>query len=151
MTNQEISKIMEQILCHQHDQETIGWQVFKNLKLVGCDAESRSLQLDYTVGRQDLNIQHMLHGGVMGILMDFAMGILVIPFIKGAPPTVELDISYFKPVLPGETLRFDSRILHLGRTLIHTETEARILDRGKLAARGKGIFNGKSWEALLGK
>ncbi|MBI3934264.1 MAG: PaaI family thioesterase [Acidobacteria bacterium] len=80
----------------------------------------------------------ILHGGIVALLMDEAMG----KFNRVeeiVAPTAELSVEYLRPVPVGRKIHVEARrIRQQGR---HYWRECTILDEdGKLLARGKGRF-----------
>jgi uncharacterized protein (TIGR00369 family) len=150
-TQESIRKIRQLFRRYPHDSRTIAGRIASRMKFVSYDMKAKTMEIDFMGDAEDLNPAGLLHGGVISTLMDMAMGILVIPIIDGAPPTVELNVSYLRPVKQGETLRFHARITHLGRTVIHTAADAVNLESGKVAASGRGMYFTKNWAQVLEK
>jgi uncharacterized protein (TIGR00369 family) len=73
-----------------------------------------------------LNLAGVLHGGVSATLADAAVGIATTRHYKGRPiTTVELKISYFRPIPLEDTVYARARLLRTGSTLSIGEVEIR--------------------------
>lgn len=150
MTNEEFRKMMnERIERITSGDVSFGGITLGKMVFVDSDAEERSLTMDFTMDERDLNMQGMLHGGVTCLLMDIIMGVLVYAYVGGGPPTVDMNVSFFRPVKAGETLRLRSQINHLGRTYIHTEADIKVLASGKAAAKATGMYMAKNWDEIM--
>lgn len=92
-----------------------------------------------TVQPFHLNSSGVVHGAVLFALADTGMGAALFPALEDgdACATVELKISYFKPVRDGELI-CTSTLVHRARTLAHLE--ASIHREGVLMARANGHF-----------
>ena len=77
------------------------------------------------------NAAGILHGGMGATLVDQAMG--AIAYCKmpgpGTAPAIELNVSYHRPLIPGEDVRLWVRTLSVTRTLMRFECRAFQADR----------------------
>lgn len=95
------------------------------------------------VGRFRLGLEYqggggMLHGGIIALLLDEAMG-KVNRFSDVAAVTAELKVDYLRPIPAEEEIVVEAfQVERNGRDL-HHEGEIRNV-RGKLLAKGKGRF-----------
>lgn len=62
-------------------------------------------------------------GGYLAALADHALGIATCSVLGDdqAFTTSELQMHYFRPVLPGGELRIEAKVVHRGRSRIHAE------------------------------
>ena len=100
--------------------------------------EGRS-QCVLEVRDEHFNPNRVLHGGVIYTMADTGMGAAL---YSDLPPgetttTVEIKISYFRPVTAG-MLVCDTRIVHRGRRIATLESDVR--NDGRLVARASGTF-----------
>ena len=83
----------------------------------------------------------VLHGGAIASLMDSAMGAAVWslnrPRARGV--TAEMNINYISPVLPGEEVEAEARVINNGNTLSVCTVEVRNL-KGRLVSFGTATF-----------
>jgi len=95
---------------------------------------------ELTVGPQHLNRRGVAHGGVVGALLDTALGTAVVAAI--APEewcgTMQLSIQFREPVFPG-TITAEGRMARRGRTAAFAEGEVRDA-RGHLLATAEGVW-----------
>ena len=96
------------------------------LELVSCD-ENRK---EYTfLSRTDhwlRNIAGTLHGGMCATIMDQTMGLVAFCCKpgEGIAPTIEFQLSYHRPLIPGEDVLVRVRVLSVTRSLIRLSAEA---------------------------
>jgi acyl-CoA thioesterase len=85
------------------------------------------------------NSSGLVHGAVLFALADTGMGAALYPTLEegDACATIELKISYFKPVHEGE-LVCTSTLVHRARTVAHLESSIHL--DGTLVARASGHF-----------
>jgi uncharacterized protein (TIGR00369 family) len=92
------------------------------------------------VGAQHLNRRGVAHGGVVGSLLDMALGTAVVASI--APEewcgTMQLSIQFREPVFPG-TITAEGRMVRRGRTAAFAEGEVRDTS-GRILATAQGVW-----------
>ena len=79
------------------------------------------------------NAQGAVNGGVLAVLADFAVSTSLMTRLPLGPTvsTTNLNVTYVRPVpVDGPVLRAEGRVLHLGRTLAHTEATV-VDDQGR--------------------
>ncbi|MFZ5650936.1 MAG: PaaI family thioesterase [Bacillota bacterium] len=83
----------------------------------------------------------VLHGGATASLLDSAMGVSVLslntPEARGA--TVEMKVNYLLPVMPGDELEAEAKVIHNGNTLAVSSAEVRNRE-GQLVSYGTATF-----------
>lgn len=83
----------------------------------------------------------VLHGGAIASLMDSAMGAAVLslnmPRARGV--TAEMKINYISPVLPGEEVQAEARVINNGNTLSVCTVEVRNME-DRLVSFGTATF-----------
>lgn len=76
-------------------------------------------KLAMKAGNQLIQLAGVLHGGALASLMDSAMGAAVwslnMPRARGV--TVEMKINYTSPVMPGDEVEAEARVINNGNTL----------------------------------
>ncbi|MFZ5648954.1 MAG: PaaI family thioesterase [Bacillota bacterium] len=99
------------------------------------------VRLTMEVKDELIQLAGVLHGGATASLMDSAMGVSVwslnMPDVKGL--TVEMKINYLLPVLPGDELEAEAKVIHNGNTLAVSSAEVRNRE-GKLVSYGTATF-----------
>jgi len=85
------------------------------------------------------NPQNVVHGGVLYSLADTGMGGAIHPLLQENEycATVEIKISYFKPVYAG-VLECKTTVINKGKRIASLESE--IWNEGKLVAKASGSF-----------
>jgi len=80
----------------------------------------------------------VVHGGVLGALIDTSADFAVAAKLGEPVPTVDMRVDYHRPATPGD-LRARARVVRLGSTLAVAETEVFDAD-GRLVASGRGTY-----------
>lgn len=95
--------------------------------------------ISLVVQPQHFNSSHVVHGGVLFSLADTGMGAALYPSLAADETctTVEIKISYFRPVTAG-VIVCRSAVLHRGRRMAHLES-ALLVDEAQVA-RATGTF-----------
>ena len=85
------------------------------------------------------NPQHVVHGGALYALADTGMGTALYSLLQENEycATIEIKISYFKPVTSG-TLTCRTTVINKGKRVASMESE--IWNEGKLVAKASGSF-----------
>ena len=67
-----------------------------------------------------------LHGGMCATVVDQAMGFVAycIKPGEGIAPTVQMQVEYHRPLLPGETVLVEVRVVSATRSLMHLSAAA---------------------------
>ena len=126
---------------HRHAPDSIGDLL--HFQVVECDPEKGiySFSLDTEGWMQ--NAFGTLHGGIIATALDQGMGMLATCLMngQGLTPSVQLNITYHRPLVPGEKILLRIYVESVTRTLIHMRGEAfQEGTSGKLCASGTGIF-----------
>ena len=95
------------------------------LELVDCDPPAGSYMMRCQTQPWMRNIAGTLHGGLCATLVDQAMGCVAYCAKpgEGTAPTVELNVSYHRPLIPGEDALIRVRLVSTGRHLLHLAAE----------------------------
>ena len=67
-----------------------------------------------------------LHGGMCATIVDQAMGFVAYSYMsgKGTAPTIQMQLNYHKPFVPGEDVIIRVRVVSMTRNLIAMSCEA---------------------------
>ena len=92
------------------------------------------------VDKKLMNPHNVLHGGVMYSMADTGMGAALYSLLEEDElcATVEIKISYFKPVRHG-ILTCDTRVIHKGKRISVLESE--IMNNGDLVGKAIGTYS----------
>lgn len=106
------------------------------LELVECDPPAGEYVMRCQTQPWMRNIAGTLHGGLCATLVDQAMGCVAycVKPGEGTAPTVELNVSYHRPLIPGEDARIRVRLVSAGRHLMHLAAETFQADKLCLSA-----------------
>jgi acyl-CoA thioesterase len=111
--------------------------------LIGLVFEDRAQDYSYcklAVNEDLYNPYYTVHGGVLYSMADTGMGAALAHLLESDEvcATIEIKISYFKPVRIG-TLECKSMVINKGKTVASLESD--ILNDGKLVAKAHGTFS----------
>ena len=72
------------------------------------------------------NVIGTLHGGMCATIVDQAMGFVAFSYLcgKGNAPTIQLQLNYHKPLVPGEDVIVHIRVVSVTKNLISMTCEA---------------------------
>jgi len=92
------------------------------------------------IGKNHFNPHKTVHGGVMYSMADTGMGGALYPLLKKDElcATVELKITYFKPVREG-TIICNTKVIHRGKSFGVLESE--IMNDEILVSKAYGTFS----------
>ncbi|WP_027399743.1 PaaI family thioesterase [Anaerovorax odorimutans] len=110
-------------------------------KFIGCSYEDQSVSIGFPILEWELNRVGILHGGALGAMFDFTLGILT-RFYAGLnfSPTISLETTFLKSIPFKDELIVKGRVVYLGRNITHLYGEAYIKSSGKLAATAKASY-----------
>ena len=106
----------------------------KTLGVSVMDITEKHAEMAVTIDDRHLNYMGTVHGGLISALVD-----TVCFFPKPLIPsglkltTVDLNVSYVKPALQGDTLVARSELLHLGRRTARLSVKVTDQDHGLVA------------------
>jgi uncharacterized protein (TIGR00369 family) len=88
-----------------------------------------------------VNLQGLVHGGMLAILADTACGLAIRSAIEPGRLhiTTDLDVHYLSPARPGRLVGHGSAV-KVGRSLAFAEASVED-DAGKLLAKAQGRFS----------
>lgn len=94
-------------------------------------------RVEVVVGPKHLRAMAMMHGGMTATLLDTAMGMAAHSLAAEGhySVTIQLDVKYTKPALPGEKLTATGEVQHAGKRTAVTRGEIRSAS-GALIATG---------------
>lgn len=102
---------------------SIGDQL--QLELVDCDADAGLYVMRCKTQSWMRNIAGTLHGGMCATLVDQAMGCVAYCAKpgEGTAPTIEMNVTYHRPLIPGEDALIQVRLESVSRHLMHLAAE----------------------------
>lgn len=116
---------MQKLLNSSRGQEEASFGREFNMQLISSDPERREFVLRGTTQPWMRNPDGAVHGGICAALADQAMGIIAFCIKDGETiaPTIELQVSYHRPLPPGEELQIKVHVVSATKRLIHTTAE----------------------------
>lgn len=112
------------------------------MEYLGCSAEEDYAEMALDVTPDMRNVYNTLHGGLTATIFDTAMGL----FLRAhtgihSSSTVEMQVSYQRPVPMGTRLHLRTQLQSCGRTLAHLRAEAYAADApNRVLASATGIY-----------
>jgi len=96
------------------------------LRLTGCDVEKGEFRMVCATGEWMRNIAGTLHGGMCATVVDQSMGCVAYCAKpgEGIAPTIDLQVSYLRPLIPGEDVVIVVKATAVGQQLIRLSAEA---------------------------
>ena len=113
------------------------------LKLVSCDEERNEYTFRSRTDHWMRNIAGTLHGGMCATIMDQTMGLVAYCCKpgEGIAPTIEFQLSYHRPLIPGEDVLVCVQILSITRSLIRLRAEASLASSPeRICLTGSGTY-----------
>ena len=130
---------------HDFAAESIG--DIMNYRLVECQDETGECILECDTFPWMRNGPGTLHGGMCATIVDQAMGFVAycIKPGEGIAPTVQMQIAYHRPLIPGQSARIIVRIVSVTKPLMHLSAEVfQASAPEKLCLSATGIYYYKS-------
>lgn len=95
-------------------------------ELLDCDEAAGEYTLLCQTFPWMRNIPGTLHGGMCATVVDQAMGFIAhcVKRGNGTAPTVELQVSYHRPLNPGEDVIVKVKVVSVTRSLMRLSSEA---------------------------
>jgi uncharacterized protein (TIGR00369 family) len=128
---------------HTDGAGTIGDML--DLRLLEVDPEQGEILLRCGTASWMRNLAGTLHGGMCATVVDQAMGFIAYCLMPGAgiAPTVQLQVTYHRPLIPGEEVFVLVKVLSQTKSLMHLTAEAALVsvpDRVCLTATGTFFY-----------
>ena len=105
------------------------------------DAAHGQVVLGWEAREEHLNLQGLVHGGVLATLLDTAMGLAIRSALDPSRRhvTIEMGVHYLRPAHPGR-LRARGRVARIGREIAFADAE--VIDaQDRVLARATGTFS----------
>ena len=105
------------------------------------DASPGVVEIEFEAGSQHLNLQGLVHGGILATLADTAMGLAVRTVLEPGRRhvTVQLGIEFLSPGRPG-TITARGRTVKIGTQLGFAEADVMNAE-GRLLARAHSTLS----------
>ena len=114
------------------------FNAWMDLRVLALDEDMIEIGLTWKPEMVSNTEMKVVHGGVLGALIDTAADFAIAAKLGRAVPTVDLRIDYHLPARPGG-LKARARVIRLGGTLAVAEAE--VFDgEGRMVASGRGTY-----------
>lgn len=124
ITTSEFSQTIQQALDTLHpncDPEKPNLHLCP--RLVSCDGPSLSVELEYDTKAWTSNPMGIVHGGVLALMLDNAMGLTCYCIYGHFTPTISMNLTYARPVALNETVRLRVTTLLAGGTTAQLQAQ----------------------------
>lgn len=121
-----------------------------DFRLVSCDSGAGEYRLLCRTFPWMRNAAGTLHGGMCATIVDQAMGFIAYCVKPGAgiAPTIQMQTTYHRPLIPGEEALVVVHVLTTTRSLMHLSAECYgANDTEKLCLSASGTYFFKPFEA----
>ena len=94
--------------------------------LLDCDPTQGTYTLRCETAPWMRNVAGTLHGGMCAAIVDQAMGFIAycVKPGEGTAPTVQMQVEYHRPLIPGEAVVVRVKVLSVTKSLMHLSSEA---------------------------
>lgn len=140
---EEMKQLLEHWIAelHRHAPDSIGDLLHFSVK--DCDPEAKNYEFLIGTEQWMQNAFGSLHGGIIATMLDQGMGMLATCLMhgQGITPSIQLNITYHRPLLPKKEILLKVHVDSVTKTLLHLRAEAMHSDAPeKLCVTGTGIF-----------
>lgn len=111
--------------------------------LLECDPEKGDYVMSCETAPWMRNFAGTLHGGLRATILDQAMGFVsyCLKPGEGTAPTVQMEIDYHRPLMPGESVIVKVHVVSATRSLMNLTAEATQASHPeKICLSGSGIY-----------
>ena len=126
---------------HKKAPESIGDLL--RFRVGPCNPEAGEYSFYVSTEEWMKNAFGSLHGGIISTILDQGMGMLCHCLMNGSAitPTVQMNVTYHHPLMPGDGVLLRVYVESVTRTLIYTRAEAvNEIHPDKLCVTATGIF-----------
>ena len=126
---------------HERAPESIGDLL--RFRVGPCDPKAGDYSFFASTEEWMKNAFGSLHGGIISTILDQGMGMLCHCLMNGSAitPTVQMNVTYHQPLMPGDGMLLKVYVESVTRTLIYTRAEAvNEIQPDKLCVTATGIF-----------
>jgi uncharacterized protein (TIGR00369 family) len=114
------------------------FNAWMDLRVLALDEDAIEIGLTWKPEMVSNTEMKVVHGGVLGALIDTAADFAIAAKLGRPVPTVDLRIDYHLPARPGD-LKARAHVIRLGGTLAVAEAEVFDGD-GRMVASGRGTY-----------
>lgn len=109
---------------HEYAPDSIGDRM--DYQLISCTGGGREYFFQCRTFDWMRNAPGTLHGGMCATVVDQAMGFVAycIKPGEGIAPTVQMQVEYHRPLIPGKEVLVRVQVVSAGKTLMHLSAQA---------------------------
>ncbi|MEG2174347.1 MAG: PaaI family thioesterase [Oscillospiraceae bacterium] len=112
-----------------------------DLQFIDCSAEEKTLTLGFDVEWWMMNPFDTMHGGMICTAFDMTFGSLAIVLSdKTWTPTIQLAVSFIRPIGPGAHLRVKVHAASIGKTVSNLTGEVTKAGSDTVYATATAVF-----------
>ena len=114
-----------------------------HFELISCDGEKGDFTMTCRTEPWMRNFAGTLHGGMCATILDQAMGFVSYCMKpgEGTAPTVQIEVDYHRPLMPGEDVIVKVHVVSATRSLMNLTAEATQASHPeKICLSGSGIY-----------
>jgi len=102
--------------------------------LLTIDVENESIEMSFLGTEDFITPRGSVQGGFVAAMLDELLALVIIAVKNGShiPITLDLNVSYLRPVMPGK-IWGTGKIIQMGRTMAFVEAELHDADKKVLA------------------
>ena len=126
---------------HEYAPDSIGDRM--NYQLLSCTGGGREYLFQCQTFDWMRNAPGTLHGGMCATVVDQAMGFIAycIKPGEGIAPTVQMQVEYHCPLIPGKEGLVRVQVVSAGKTLMHLSAQAYQADQpDRLCLSATGLY-----------
>ena len=115
--------------------------------LISCDPDRGEYTLGCSTELWMRNVAGTLHGGMCATIVDQAMGFIAhcVKPGEGVAPTVQMQVSYHRPLIPGKDVIVRVQVLSVTKSLMHLTGEAALAEEpDRICLTSTGMYFYKS-------
>lgn len=128
-------------------EECINRRIVYDVK--NCSFEDKTLILSFETTDWMLNPGGVVHGGMVSTMFDIAMGITSLALSGFFTPTVNLSVTFLRPVPNHDHLLIKAHATRVGRTFVQLTAEAISEKTNDLCATATATFYCAGQEKLI--
>ena len=139
----DLEQIVKDRIQLVHDQIPGSIGDLMKFHLISCDPDAGVYTLGCSTGEWMRNVAGTLHGGMCATIVDQAMGFIAycVKPGEGIAPTVQMQVSYHRPLIPGKDVIVRVKVLSVTRSLMHLTAEAFLAEEPeKVCLTSTGIY-----------
>lgn len=117
MTQQQMEETLRYYSSAMPEQYPDSINAWLHPVFEACDAQAQSYTCSFDIKPAYANPMGTLHGGIIALILDTAMGQLTHVLAHRKPPTISMNVSYLRPIPTNCPVFVRARMEKLGATV----------------------------------